>query len=194
MYGRALATVEELGMRIHLGGLSMGAAWIELLAGTPEAAEPVLRRANALLEEMGEKGYRSTLAAHLSQVVYQQGRFAEAEELTRLSEELAASDDVASQFSWRSVRAKVLAQRGEFREAERLGREAVEIAERTDGLDWRGNALVDLAEVLRLGGRPAEAVAALEEALNLFEQKGVVPSVERTRALIAELAQPPATA
>jgi tetratricopeptide (TPR) repeat protein len=88
----------------------------------------------------------------------------------------------------------VLARRGELEEAERLGREAVDIAERTDGLDWRADALVDLAEVLRLAGRPVDAAGSLEEALRLYEAKGVVPSAQRTRALLAELAQPPATA
>jgi ATP/maltotriose-dependent transcriptional regulator MalT len=188
MYARSLAIVEELGMFVHLGGLSMGSGWIELLAGTPAAAEPALRRGDALLEEIGEKSYRSTLVAVLAQVVYEQHRYDEAEELTVVSAELAAADDLASQIGWRSVRAKVLARRGELEQAERLGREAVEIAERTDGLDWLANALVDLAEVFRIGGRAAEAVAALEEALRLYEAKGVVPSAERTRALLAELA------
>jgi tetratricopeptide (TPR) repeat protein len=194
MYSRAVAIVEELGMLVHLGGLSMGSGWIERLAGTPEAAEPVLRRADALLEKIGEKAYRSTLAAVLAEVVYDQHRYDEAEELTRLSAELAAPDDLASQVGWRSVRAKVLARRGELVEAERLGQEAVDIGARTDALDWRADALADLAEVLRLAGRPADAAARLEEALRLFEAKGVVPSVARTRELLAELAQPPATA
>jgi class 3 adenylate cyclase/tetratricopeptide (TPR) repeat protein len=194
MYARALAIVEELGMRVHLSGLAMGFGWIELLAGTPDAAEPVLRRADALLEEIGEKSYRSTAAAVLAEVVYQQDRYVEAEELTRLSEELAAPDDLASQIGWRSVRAKALARRGQFAEADRLGLEAVEIAARTDGLDWQADALIDLAEVLRLAGRPDEAAARLQEALLLQEAKGVVPAVERTRALLAELGQPPATA
>jgi class 3 adenylate cyclase/tetratricopeptide (TPR) repeat protein len=194
MYARALATIEELGMRVQLGGLSMASGWIELLAGTPEAAEPLLRRGDALLEEIGEKSYRSTLAAVLAQVVYCQGRHDEAEELTRLSEQLAAPDDLASQVGWRSVRAKVLARRGELAEAELLGREAVELAARTDALDWRADALVDLGEVLRLAGRPADAAERLEEALRLYEAKGVLPAAERTRALLAELGQPPATA
>ena len=118
----------------------------------------------------------------------------EAEELTRLSEELAAPDDLASQIGWRSVRAKVLARRGELAEAVRMAMEAVEIAAGTDGIEWQADALVDLAEVLRLAGRRDEAALRLEEALRLYEAKGVVPAVERTRALLEEVAQPPATA
>ena len=146
------------------------------------------------LEKIGEQSYRSTLAAVFADVAYLQGRYDEAEELTRTSEELAARDDLASQIGWRSVRAKVHGQRGELAEAERLGHEAVEIAARTDGLEWWAGALADLGEVLRLAGRPADAAEQLEEALRLYEAKGVVPAIARTRELLAELAQPPATA
>jgi tetratricopeptide (TPR) repeat protein len=194
LFRRALEIYDELGMEVQWGGLSMAAGWIEILAGTPEAAEPVLREGHERLGKIGEQSYRSTLAVVLADVVYRQGRYDEAEELTRVSEELAARDDLASQIGWRSVRAKVLAQRGEFVEAERLGRDAVEIAARTDGLDWWGDALADLGEVLRLAGRPADAAEQLEAALRLYEQKGVLPKIECTRALLAELAQPPATA
>lgn len=194
LYRRALDMCNELGAEVLWGGYSMAAGWIEILAGTPEAAEPMLREGMERLEQVGEQSYRSTLAAVFADVVYRQGRYDEADELTRVSEELAARDDLSSQVGWRSVRAKALAQRGEFAEAERLGREAVEIAAGTDGLDRWAAALEDLGEVLRLAGRPAEAAVELEEALRLYERKGVVPAVEWTRKLLAELAQPPATA
>ena len=45
-------------------------------------------------------------------------------------------------------------------------------AERTQFLGLHADALLVLAEVLRLAGRPAEAVAALAEAAGLFERKG----------------------
>jgi len=194
LYRRGLDFCNEMGMEVEWGGLSMANGWIEILAGTPEAAEPVLREGYERLGTIGERSYRSTVAAVFADVVYRQGHYDEAEDLTRASEELAAPDDLASQVGWRSVRAKVLAQRGEFEEAERLGREAVEIAARGDHLKWQGDVLSDLGEVLRLAGRPAEAAVQLEEALRLYELKGVVPAVERTRAVLAELGQPPATA
>jgi hypothetical protein len=84
------------------------------------------------------------------------------------------------------VRAKLLARRGDVEEAERLAREATERAARTDLLDDRAQALADLAEVLRLGGRPEESATVLEEAIHFHEQKGNVAAAERLRAVIAE--------
>jgi hypothetical protein len=75
---------------------------------------------------------------------------------------------------------------GELVEAERVGREAVAIASATDVLDLRGQALADLAEVLRLASRPEEARALVEEATRLYDQKGNVVAAERLRALMAE--------
>jgi hypothetical protein len=49
------------------------------------------------------------------------------------------------------------------------------------------DALTDLTEVLRMGGRPAEAAQAAGEALALYERKGIVPSAARTRAPLHEL-------
>jgi tetratricopeptide (TPR) repeat protein len=72
------------------------------------------------------------------------------------------------------VRAKVLARRGEFEEAERLAREATARAASTDYLDLRARAAADLAEVLRLAGRPDESAAAVQEAIRLHEEKGNV--------------------
>jgi hypothetical protein len=47
---------------------------------------------------------------------------------------------------------------------------------------------MDLAEVLELAGRRAEATPVVERALELFEQKGNVVSAEKARARLAEAA------
>ena len=52
---------------------------------------------------------------------------------------------------------------------------------------WHGYALMDLAEVLRLAGRAQEAVPVVEEAVELFDRKGIVPAGEAAQALLAEL-------
>ena len=48
-------------------------------------------------------------------------------------------------------------------------------------------SLLDLAEVLRLAGRPGEAVPPVEQAIDLFDRKGNVVSAERARRLLQEL-------
>ena len=72
--------------------------------------------------------------------------------MTEESEEIADADDVATQYLWRSVRAKLLARRGRFDEAESMGREAIEIIETAQDPDSQGYAWIDLAEVLRMAG------------------------------------------
>jgi hypothetical protein len=56
------------------------------------------------------------------------------------------------------------------------------------GADTGRDASMDLAEVLRMSGRPIEAGAAVEEALHLYERKGIVVSADRARAFLSELA------
>jgi len=106
------------------------------------------------------------------------------------AEELGASDDAFTQLVWRQVRAKVLARRGQHAESERLAREAVAIGEGTEFVTGQGDANADLAEVLLLGGRRDEAVAALETAIERYERKGNLVSAQRARARLAELRDP----
>ena len=163
-------------------------AWIvETLAGDAAAAEDEIRAAYEVLErwEMGEKGLLSTQAARLAQSLYAQQRYEEAEHQTRISEQAGASDDMMTQVLWRQVRAKALARRGEDGAAEDLAREAVALVEPTDALDMRADALVDLAEVLRLVGRKEEPKGVLEDALRLYERKGNVVSAARARDVLA---------
>ena len=123
----------------------------------------------------------------LAQATYEQGRYDEADELSREAERSSRPNDVHAHIVWRGVRAKVLAHRGEFEAAEQLAREAVEYAEASDFLHSHANALSDLAEVLALGGRTDESVAAIEAAIRLHEAKGNVVAVAHTRKMLDTL-------
>jgi tetratricopeptide (TPR) repeat protein len=186
--GRAIS--EELGFRVWLAGFSLLSSEIELLADDPAAAERELRSGYGALEEMGERGLLSMVAAELARAIYAQGRFEEAERFTDASQELAATADMASQISLRAVRAKVLARRDEFEAAEELARGAVALAQQTDGLNSQGRALMDLAEVLELAGRASEAQPVLEQALDLFERKGNAVSARKARARLGAFEAP----
>jgi predicted ATPase/DNA-binding SARP family transcriptional activator/class 3 adenylate cyclase len=163
-------------------------ARIELLMGEPEAAERELRVEYELLEKLGERYYLSSVSALLAEALYAQGRLDEAESLTATAEMLAAKDDVEAQILWRCVRAKVLAQKRDVDGAEELAGEAVEIARTTDSQVALGNALVVLSDALQRGGRPPDAAAALEEAMQLYELKGSVVSAAQARARLENLA------
>ena len=178
----------ELGQEIDHAGLSLDLTWIALLAGRPERAEPELRAAAEVLERAGEEGFLASVAAFLAEVLYRLGRDKEAEEWTQRSEQATSPEDVEAQAMWRTTRARLLARRGKAEEALRLSAEAVEWIRRSDNLQVFGDCLSNRAEVLRLLGRPDEARPILEEALSVYERKGIVPSIERTRALLAESA------
>jgi hypothetical protein len=158
---------------------------IELMADDPVRAEESMRPGYELLEQADEKAYLSTMACHMGEAAYRQGRSEEAARYAEIAESLGASDDAVTQMGWRQLRAKLLADRGDHDLAERLAREAVAVGAETDALTWHGDALVDLAYVLRTGGRENDADAALEDAIALYERKGATALVERARRLAA---------
>ena len=178
---RASALFRDVGAS-GLSRLSMAfaAADIELLAGDYAAAERVVRPWLTELEQMGERGYRSSLVAWLALAVYEQGRLEEAERLTIEAQESASTTDIWTQSIAFGTRAKVLAARGEGEQAEELARRGVALVESSDSLDLRGAALADLAEVLLTLGSE-EWRSRAEEAAELFERKGNVAAGRASR-------------
>ncbi len=176
-------TLAELGFTLMVAMSAQEAHYVEILAGDPAAAARISRESFAQLEPMGERAYLSTAAALLAHALGELDELEEAERFSRVSEEASSPEDIFSQVLWRSGRAKIRARRGELAEAESLAREAVELAEKTDLLNTQGDTLADLAEVLGLAGRTAEAASVLEEAAERFERKGNLASLERVRAL-----------
>ena len=87
-------------------------------------------------------------------------------------------------MQWRGPRAKVLARRGELDAAERLAREAVSLAGQTDFLNLHGNALLDLATVLRHSRRLGDAAAAADAANALYERKGNLVGADAARSFV----------
>jgi class 3 adenylate cyclase/tetratricopeptide (TPR) repeat protein len=184
---RARALLRDFGNDLLANASAMIEACIDLEAGDALAAESVAREGYEGLEQLGERGFRSTVACFLAEALYQQGRLDEAEQFATEGGELASGDDFVSQNRSRAVRAKVLARRGQTVRAEELAQEAVAIVARTDSYGEHGEALLHQAEVLCLGGKLDESRAAVEEALTLFERKGATSSAERAQAFLAEL-------
>jgi ATP/maltotriose-dependent transcriptional regulator MalT len=182
-YRQSRALLEEFGWR-HLAALtSLDSAPVEMLAGDLDEAERELRKDHRTLEQMGERNYISTTTGMLAEVLYRQGRYQESADLAGACRELASPDDVASQFLWRCVQAKLLARDRQHERSDALLTEALDLIGGSDWLDWQGNGLMDLAEVRRLGGRVADAVEALAQASARFAEKGNVVSARRADEL-----------
>jgi class 3 adenylate cyclase/tetratricopeptide (TPR) repeat protein len=190
---RAILTEVRAELADRGGGIELASAsgvssvLVELLAGDATAAVEFGEEGCRLLDEMGGKGFLSTLAGELAQALYAADRLEEAETWASRGAELGASDDVVTQMLWRQVKAKVLARRGDNAGAERLGREAVAIGQETDMLSQQGDAYTDLGEVLLLAGKPDEAAAALEQAFERYERKENRVSAQRVKKRLAEL-------
>jgi tetratricopeptide (TPR) repeat protein len=176
-YAHAQALVEELGGYVAASG-SLEFAQIEILAGDLAAAEAALRRDFDALQAMGERYVLSSVGGLLARVLYEQGRYDEADELSRTVEGLASAEDIDAQALWRGVRAKVLAQRGDARAATQLAEETLALRRQAESPDLEAEALADLAEVQRLCGDAAWQ-ATLNEAVETYQRKGDVASVQR---------------
>jgi predicted ATPase/class 3 adenylate cyclase len=183
LWERSRSIYEEFALRHRRAVRSLVAGSIELLAGAPEEAARQLRWGYDALEQMGEKGARSTVAAFLADALCASGQYEEAERLTRISEEIAAGEDVVTQAVWRSARAKVLVRQDDAEQAEALAREAVALAEATDFLDLQAGTLVALAEVLALGESAADPSPLLARAREIYERKGNVVAAENVARL-----------
>ncbi|MGZ4409103.1 MAG: tetratricopeptide repeat protein, partial [Gaiellaceae bacterium] len=163
---------------------------VEMFAGLPELAEEALRTSCAALQRQDHIPVLATRAAELADAIYEQGRYDEAEGWIRIARKSAGNDDLDAAFVTGYVEAKVLARLGAIDEAEVLARAALDVVARTDALNRHGDALLALAEILRLRGREDDATIRIREALHLYEQKGNVVSASRAKALLLEGAIP----
>jgi class 3 adenylate cyclase/tetratricopeptide (TPR) repeat protein len=189
---RTRAHAEEFGAPVDIAMIAaFEVAAVERMAGNLKSAETELRNGYEILVRLGESGGRSTAAVNLARVLAAENRPEEAEDFLRISEETAASDDLATQVPLRLIRARLQAERGEPGEAESLVREALALLEGTDDLEARSDALLTLARVLGGTKKTPEAVTAVEEAMRLCKRKGNVVLGREAQQLLDELATAP---
>jgi class 3 adenylate cyclase/tetratricopeptide (TPR) repeat protein len=185
-YRESQRAFDELGFSLRLASFRMYSGWAELIAGDSTAAERELRIGYEGLQRMGERSVLSTMAAFFARALFACARYDEADRVTEVSAETASNDDPITQAMWRGTRARIVAvTRRSETEAEQLARESVELAFQTDGVNMQADALVDLAETLRLLGRPGDAAEILEQAVELYERKGNIASAAAAKTLIA---------
>jgi DNA-binding SARP family transcriptional activator len=179
---RDRAILRDLGLRILASSSALIAGQVGLLAGEPHRAESELRAGYETLAEIGDHNGLATVAAGLAEALLAQSRDEEALAVASRARDCATPDDVPAQIGWRGPTATALARRGQQQEGERLVREAVELAEQTDFLDLHAGVLLNLAEVLSLGGNAPEAASAARAAATLYQSKGNVVALARARA------------
>jgi DNA-binding SARP family transcriptional activator/class 3 adenylate cyclase len=182
---RSKAAMHQHGESIWI--VSFWYAFVRSWQGDHCGAERELRPAYDALKRIGERSHFSSLAEALANAVFLQGRYDEAEQLTRECEESARPNDVHSQILWRSTRAKVLAHKGDFEAAEELARVSVAFAAESDFYPAHADALMDLAHVLELRGQPDAAARSVEEAIGFYDLKGNLAQGELARAVLTEL-------
>jgi class 3 adenylate cyclase/tetratricopeptide (TPR) repeat protein len=173
-------TIQQLGS-LH-ASVSHMEAMVRMLCDEPALAEGALRAGVETLTAMSGGGLLATTAALLAEALYVQGRLDEAQQWCVVAADAGASDDIATQVIWRGVEAKVRAHQGRAEAAETLAREAVRLVQPTDLLSQKADAMLDLAEVLRLSSREYQEVAL--GALTVYEQKGNVVGGARARTLL----------
>jgi class 3 adenylate cyclase/tetratricopeptide (TPR) repeat protein len=188
----------EVALSAAARGREFGFTWAETsldniaeFAGDLQARESYLRQACEKLEASGRTNQLSTYAPRLGRVLCALGRYEEAEKLARKGRELGLPEDLVTQFEWRRVQALVHSARGEHAEAEQLARESVQFAFETDSPVWQGQALCDLGEVLEAAGQRDEAATTLEQALECYERKEIIPLSRRVRERLAALEETP---
>jgi hypothetical protein len=160
---------------------------IATLAGDHEAAVAYLQGYCEQLEQRGERAVLSTYASRLSRSLCALERYDEAEPWARRGRALGDQWDYATQTWWRAAQALVCAHRGQDADAELLARDAVSIVASTDALNYQGDALCVLAEVLAAAGRTEEAAEALEQALERYERKKNLAMVAQLRPKLKAL-------
>jgi class 3 adenylate cyclase/tetratricopeptide (TPR) repeat protein len=175
-------TLHELGT-LH-SSVSHIEALVRLLAGEPARAEASLRADIETLSSMNAGDLLATTTAMLAQALYEQGQMGEADQRCQAAAAAAAPDDIVTQVIWRGVKAKILAAAERFDEAEALATEAVALVEPTDLLSHHGDAMLDLAEVLRASGRTEDSERAVRTGLSLYSAKGNAARAALVQALL----------
>jgi class 3 adenylate cyclase/tetratricopeptide (TPR) repeat protein len=186
-YRETKELASEYGLRLRRGILTQDGGWIELNAGDAVAAERELREGYAILEALGDSGFRSTNAAQLAQALFAQGRVEEAARAVADALALSQADDVTTLGIAYQVQAEIAAYRADFDGAIAKARQAVALVEPTDYVVQHAEVLVALARVSEAAGERGEAIDAAQAALDLYERKEHVVGAAATCTLLDAL-------
>lgn len=175
----------DAGMIQTGGGIAMGEAHLEWLAGDDAAAESVLRQGIASLESIGDRAFYPTAALQLATILYAQGRYEEVREWCEKARATTGDDDLTNFVDLDLLGGLLCAREGLFAEAEEAAGRAIQLLDRIEmnGIQAYGHG--HLAEIYSLTGKADAAREHGARALALAERKGDVASAARLRDWLA---------
>ncbi|MDX6539367.1 MAG: hypothetical protein QOI71_977, partial [Gaiellales bacterium] len=184
LIARSRSEIQELGIGTLRTMVELMGARVETLADEPQAVERTARAAMKHSAEIGDNWYYVLASIELARAVCDQGRWDECLRILDTSEQNPTVPDFETLVKRPATRALALAHLGKLDEAEPLARVALGCATGTDFVGLHANALLDLAEVLHIAGRPDEATPLVGEAIALFDLKGNRASAAKARAVL----------
>ena len=184
LIARSRLEMQEFGIGTLRSMAELLAVKVERLADEPQAAERIARAVVEHSAEIGDTWYYVLASIDLARAVCDQDRPAECLRILDESEQHQTVPDIEVLVNRPATRALALAHLGQLDEAESLARRPWATPTGTDFVAVHANALLVLAEILRLAGRPEAAAPLVGEALALFDLKGNLVSAARARAVL----------
>jgi class 3 adenylate cyclase/tetratricopeptide (TPR) repeat protein len=175
----------DAGLLQTAGGIAMGEAHVEWLAGEDAAAERILRDGLAGLEGIGERAFYPTAALHLATMLYARGRYDEVREWCEKARATTSDDDITNFLDLDLLEGLLLAREGSFEAAEAAALRAVERLEGIDMNEIEAVAHRQLAEIFALTKKPDVAREHASRSLRIAERKGDVALAARVREQLA---------
>ena len=172
-----LRSAEELGDRYSLNSRAFTTAIIADIEGDVDTALSEVAWSIGRLEVEGQRGLVSTLYGLQAIFLAHVGRWDEAAASAARGREQSHPDDLDSEALWRWAEALVVAHHGDAEGGLALLREAIAVIDRSDETMFQANVRMALADSLERQGDAAGARTALEEALELYRAKEIVPSI-----------------
>lgn len=183
LYREGLATTDEFGLRLRRAVQAVVGAQIELLGGSPAAAELELRASSSALEDFGASASAATHRAMLAEVLCASNRLEEAESQARAVAEQATEDDLITQVLWRCALTRSLARRGMSAGCRKPAEEALALSASMQFPFVQVAALTAAAEA-----EVGDPERHLDDARGLLEAKGNRTELARLELLAANLA------
>jgi class 3 adenylate cyclase len=184
---RAATKFDELGHRIVVASCRLLLSRVLALRGDLRAALAAARQSDALLEQLGERGLRSTVQAEIASLAEEQGDPAAARAAIALAEELSDPADLINTIILSSVRARLALDDGDVAEADRWSRRALERAGGTDYPLAHAYSGITRIRVQRALGHHEDAIREGRRLIEMQTRIGDQPQAELTRSLIADL-------